>query len=101
MQHSQSLQNMFNPYGYDDITKFLTSFRIFFQVEPTGYIPKDSKMGFRYGGKDYNYQDPNTFYVCDIKDNPYSAKCAIIVFKNSETEIINKFERFTKLKAFL
>lgn len=92
---------MFAPYGYEITKQFLEIFEIFFRTEPTGYIPHNSSIGMRYGGKQYSYQDPDTYYFQTEKDNPYGPKCAVITFKQTETQIINKFERFIKMKVFL
>jgi len=101
MKHSQRIQNMLAPFSYDDISKFLRIFEIFYQVEPYGYIPTNSHMGFRHNGKSYEYRDEDTFHFYTPKASPYGPYCIIITFKNNEDQVVNKFERFIKMKAFL
>jgi len=101
LKRSHALENMFAPYGYEITKKFLEIFKIFFQVEGTGYIPKNSAIGLRYGGKEYSYAHEHTYYFQTEKNNPYGPRCAVITFHDTEEQIINKFERFIKMKAFL
>lgn len=101
MKHSVRIQNMIFPYGYEVTKTFLQTFDIFFQVEGAGYIPKDSCMGFRHNGYSYEYKNPNTLYFYTEKDNPYGPNCLVITFADTEDQIVNKFERFIRLKAFL
>lgn len=92
---------MVAPYGYQITKTFLATFDIFFQVEGASYIPKDSTLGFRCNGNSYEYKDHNTYYFYTEKDNPYDPQCLVITFANTEDQVVNKFERFIKLKAFL
>lgn len=102
MIKSQRIEKMLAPYGFEIARKFFDSFNIYHFIDQFNHVQKGSCIRLRSDGKDYSFDDPNTFSFQIEKENPYhSSNCYIVTFRNTEDELINKFERFIKMKAFI
>lgn len=102
MNKSPRIEKMLAPYGYDVAKKFFNAFDIYYFIDQHNNVQKGSCIRLRSDGVDYVFDDINTFSFQIEKENPYhSPTCYIVTFRNTEDELINKFERFIKMKAFL
>ena len=102
MIKSQRIERMLAPYGYEVMMRFFHAFDIGYFIDQYNHVKKGSFIRLRVDGKEFAFDDTNTFSFQIEKENPYhSPTCYIVVFKNTEDELINKFERFIKMKAFL
>lgn len=102
MEVSQRIEKMLAPYGFEIARKFFDSFNIYHFVDKFANVQKGSCIRLRVDGREYGFDDPNTYAFQIEKDNPYHGpKCYVVTFCNTEDELINKFERFIKMKAFL
>jgi hypothetical protein len=102
MIKSPRIEKMLAPYGYEVAMKFFNSFDIGYFIDQHHHVKKGSCIRLRVDGKEYAFDDPNTFSFQIEKENPYhSPTCYIVTFRNTEDELINKFSRFIKMKAFL
>lgn len=98
---------MFEPYDTELIRLFCDCSNIYLFIDTnfphsrnvTVSIPIDGRNGEYH---EYNFKDPKTFYFQLPEDKLYGGRgYALVVFKHSEEEIINKFHKFMRLKAFL
>ena len=102
MEYSSRIEKMLAPYGYEVACKFFDAFNIFYFVDHFTHVKKGSCIRFRNERGDFGFDDPNTFSFQIEKSNPYhQVNCRVVTFKNSEDELINKFDRFMRMKIFL
>jgi len=101
MHHSRMLENLFVPYDYEIIQLFCECSGIYLFVD---YLlhGKNISVSLKDGEGYYRFDDPKTFYFHLSEEKLYGGPdYALVVFKHSEEEIINKFDRFMKMRAFL
>jgi hypothetical protein len=98
---SKRVEKMLSPYGWDDVMTFLHAYDIYYFIDAHGHMSPTSVSGIRANGRDYRFDKPNTLFFIVEKDNPYGPFSKLIVFEHTEEQLINKFERFIKMKAFL
>jgi len=102
MMKSQRIERMLAPYGYEVAMKFFHAFDIGYFIDQYNHVKKGSCIRLRVDDKEYSFEADDTFSFQIEKENPYhSSSCYIVTFKNTEDELINKFDRFMKMKAFL
>jgi hypothetical protein len=101
MKHSQALENMFSPYEYEIIWDFCYCNNIYLFIDTN--FPHSRNSTITLSEEDcYDFKDSRTFYFHLPEEKLYGGGgYGLFVFKHSEDEIINKFYRFMKLKAFL
>ncbi len=102
MERSARVQKMLEPYGFEIAKQFFESFDIYYFIDKHNNVQKGSAIRLRIDNREFAFSDEKTFAFQIEKDNPHhSPTCYIVTFKNTEDELINKFGRFIKLKAFL
>lgn len=105
MNHSQMLENMFVPYEYEIVRLFFNCSDIFLFIDtnfPHAIAPHLRRDTIHTDGEEYRFKDSKTFYFHLPEDKLYGGQSyALVVFKHSEEEIINRFHKFMNLKAFL
>ena len=100
MRHSQALENLFAPYDHDMVCLFCYCSNIYLFIDTN--FPHSKNISVSLRGEQYLFNDSKTFYFHLPEEKLFGgAQYALVVFKHSEDEIINKFHRFMSLKAFL
>jgi len=105
MKHSIMLENMFSLYEFEIIHLFCDCSGIFLFIDanPPYILPPHLRNDtIHVDDEEYRFKDCKTFYFQLPEDCIYGGRnYSLVVFKHSEEEIINKFNKFMKLKAFL
>lgn len=101
MNHSQTLENRFAPFDIETIQLFCDCLDIYLFIDVN--FPYSRNINILTGdGKIYYFKDSQTFYFHLPEERLYGGSgCALFMFNHSEDEILNKFNRFIKMKAFL
>ena len=104
MKYSQMLENLLSPYDIEVIRRFCDSSNVYLFIDTNFPHSKNTLITAftENDGEQYFFKDPKTFYFHLPEEKLYGGGgYALVVFKHSEEEIINKFYRFMKMRAFL